>query len=101
MKGQRLLEFTLILLALLLIQGCATPKATRLQITADAGDLNSVKKEIEKGTVLDSIPKERWGWGCTALYFATLNGHVEVAKYLLAKGADPRRSCSSCAHGGS
>jgi hypothetical protein len=48
-----------------------------------AGDLAAVKTAIESGAVLET----KTGYGQTPLYLAAMNGHEEVVRFLLEKGA--------------
>jgi ankyrin repeat protein len=49
------------------------------------GDLQELKKQLEKGYHLESVDGRKH----TALSEAACQGHVEVMKYLLEIGADP------------
>jgi len=48
-----------------------------------AGDLAAVKSSIEKGAAIES----KTPYGQTPLYLAAMNGHEEVVRFLLDKGA--------------
>lgn len=48
-----------------------------------AGDLNAVKAAVEKGAAIES----KTPYGQTPLYLAAMNGHAEVVRFLLDKGA--------------
>src|SRR4051794_30701370 len=48
-----------------------------------AGDLAAVKAAIENGAALES----KTPYGQTPLYLAAMNGHEEVVRFLLEKGA--------------
>ena len=50
---------------------------------ARAGDLTSVKKAVEGGAELET----KTPYGQTPLYLAAMNGHEEVVRFLLDKGA--------------
>ena len=50
---------------------------------ARAGDLAAVKTAIESGAVLET----KTPYGQTPLYLAAMNGHEEVVRFLLDKGA--------------
>ena len=49
-----------------------------------AGDLAGVKTAIEHGAALEA----KTPYGQTALYLSAMNGHLEVVRYLLEKGAN-------------
>jgi len=51
---------------------------------ADAGDIGGVKKSLDAGVDVNSQDSDGW----TALMFASIGGHVEVAHHLLQAGAD-------------
>ena len=59
------------------------PKA--LWKAAREGDLESLKSTIESGTDVDAATE----YGATALFFACDRGHLDIAKFLLEKGANP------------
>ena len=48
-----------------------------------AGDLAAVKSSIEKGAAIES----KTSYGQTPLYLAAMNGHEEIVRFLLDKGA--------------
>src|SRR5215471_340066 len=48
-----------------------------------AGDLAAVKSSIEKGAAVET----KTPYGQTPLYLAAMNGHEEVVRFLLEKGA--------------
>ena len=50
---------------------------------ARAGDLTAVKKAVDGGAVLET----KTPYGQTPLYLAAMNGHEEVVRFLLDKGA--------------
>lgn len=58
-----------------------------LQKAAFEGDLGRVKQEIQKGGPVDQVSPYK-GW--TALHAAAHAGSLEVAQFLLVKGADPQ-----------
>jgi hypothetical protein len=49
-----------------------------------AGDLTGVKAAIEHGAALET----KTSYGQTALYLSAMNGHEEIVRYLLEKGAN-------------
>ena len=51
---------------------------------AKKGDFSKVKHLIESGCDVNYEDKD----GYTALIFASFNGHLEIVKLLIAKGAD-------------
>jgi ankyrin repeat protein len=57
-----------------------------LHVVAIWGDVDAARVLIEEGATID-VPGEH---GCTALHEAAAQGHVEVVKLHLAKGADPK-----------
>ncbi|MGY5852860.1 MAG: ankyrin repeat domain-containing protein [Candidatus Thorarchaeota archaeon] len=52
---------------------------------AEEGDLDGVKKALEDGANIDA--KDDF-FSNTALHIASSNGHIEIVRYLLEKGAD-------------
>jgi len=74
--------FLAIILAALMVQGCATPP---LHQAASKGDMATVKTLLEHGAKVDQTDN----LGRTPLYFAAQRGAKEVVQLLLAKGADP------------
>ena len=57
---------------------------TSIWAVARRGDLDAVKKQLERGVEVDV----RNGDGTTPLAMAALTGEVETARYLIGKGAD-------------
>lgn len=58
-----------------------------LQDAADEGNLAKVKDLVESGKVSVNA---RGSSGWTALMLASRRGHIDIVRYLLQKGADPR-----------
>jgi outer membrane protein assembly factor BamB len=56
-----------------------------LVTAAIAGDVAAVRRMVDGGAAVDSADR----WGSTALAFAASEGHVEVVRFLLERGADP------------
>jgi uncharacterized protein len=56
-----------------------------LVLAAEYGNLAVVRRLVEAGAVID----RRDNLGMTALLFASAKGQLEIARYLLAKGANP------------
>ncbi len=73
-------------------------RTTALMEAAYRGQLDMVMMLVERGAAMNEFSKpECGGLGCdtwtpfygTSLMWATRNGHIEVARYLLEHGADP------------
>ena len=74
-----------VLIALVLfVQAPPLTKAEQLQDAASKGDAAAVKKLLDEGV----DPNTKFRYNATALFFASLHGHVDVVKVLLDKGAD-------------
>jgi hypothetical protein len=73
------------LIALLAFASVLTGADTNADLlsAARAGDLAAVKTAIESGAVLET----KTPYGQTPLYLAAMNGHEEVVRFLLDKGA--------------
>ena len=54
-----------------------------LHIAAQNGDLRTIKLLLTAGLDIDQLGD----MGCTALHYAKLNGHEDIASFLLARGA--------------
>lgn len=65
--------------------GQISPLDEELLTAARKGDVTGVRALLEKGAGLEA--KSRYGQ--TPLFFAARNGHEEIVKLLLAKGANP------------
>src|SRR4051794_28091330 len=61
----------------------ATDANDDLLAASRAGDLVAVKSSIEKGAAVET----KTPYGQTPLYLAAMNGHEEVVRFLLDKGA--------------
>ncbi|KAF9527748.1 hypothetical protein CPB83DRAFT_869795 [Crepidotus variabilis] len=66
--------------------------ATHLMQAAAAGDLQKVQELLSEATVGDIESKDHTG--VTALIEAVRNGHAEIVRALLEKGADPSNASS-------
>jgi len=75
------LRFALCLIA----ATCLADASHDLMLAARSGDLKEVRRLVESGVMVDAGD----AWGTTPLALAAKSGQVEVARYLLAKGADP------------
>ena len=64
--------------------GAGTAKYRTFIKACEKGNLEEVERLLNEGTVINA--KERGG--VSALMLASFKGHAEVAKVLLAKGAD-------------
>lgn len=76
------------LIPLLLAAALSAPAADFNQDLLDAarrGDLAAVKASLEKGAALET----KTPYGQTPLYVAAMNGHEDVARFLLDQGASP------------
>jgi ankyrin repeat protein len=62
---------------------------TPLHIVAIWGDVDSALALLEAGAEVDIRGEE----DCTPLHEAIMQGHAEVARLLLSRGADPRLKC--------
>ncbi len=58
-----------------------------LHIAAQRGDLRTVELLVRAGVDVDKLGDME----CTALHYAKLKGHENVAKFLLAHGASPTK----------
>jgi hypothetical protein len=73
----------LLVFASVLVAFAADPNEDLLA-AARSGDLPAVKKAIEQGATLEA----KTPYGQTALYVSAMNGHEEIVRYLLDKGAN-------------
>lgn len=81
-----LLRTVLVLAAVVAAPPCLADSARDLQLAARAGDLAEVRRLVEEA----KVPVDSAGaYGTTPLALAAQQGQVEVARYLLGKGADP------------
>ena len=76
----RFIALTLFASALVLYAGDANDD---LLAASRAGDLAAVKSLVEKGAAVET----KTAYGQTPLYLAAMNGHEEVVRFLLDKGA--------------
>ncbi len=76
------LSLIIVLMAMSLV---AADPGEDLQVAARRGQLAEVTKLLEAGAPIESKNQ----YGATPLYLAVFNGHTEVAKLLLDKGANP------------
>ena len=76
----------LITIAALVLVGCSKPTAPNISLydAAETGDIEAVKQHIAAGTDINQNSFS----ASPALYIASLEGHYEIAKLLLANGAD-------------
>ncbi len=81
MKTRTFVIILILVLAVMLINSCATKRFIR---TAESGDFQAVKELIDKG--VDVNVSDRYG--STALWKASQYGHTEVVKLLIDAGAD-------------
>jgi outer membrane protein assembly factor BamB len=73
-------------LSFVLFSGAVLASTTReLHLAARSGDLAEVERLLEAGVPVNASDD----WGTTALSLAANQGQVDVARYLLEKGADP------------
>ena len=73
-------------IAALVLVGCSKPTAPNISLydAAETGDIEAVKQHIAAGTDINQNSFS----ASPALYIASLEGHYEIAKLLLANGAD-------------
>eukprot|EP00803_Ostreobium_quekettii_P007331 evm.model.scf_1535.3 EVM.evm.TU.scf_1535.3 scf_1535:22230-35004(+) len=64
---------------------CASPSMPLLHVAARLGHVGMVDSLLRRGAVLESLSEER---GQTALHAAASEGHLEVARLLVAQGLD-------------
>ena len=76
----------LITIAALVLVGCKKPEPPDISLyrAAETGDIEAVKQHIAAGTDINQNSFN----ASPALYIASLEGHYEIAKLLLANGAD-------------
>lgn len=68
---------------------------------AERGDVGKVREFLEKGADVNFFSKSR---GMTALHMAVLRAHIEVARLLVERGADPNLTeplATACSYGNS
>ncbi len=82
---KQLLQFHVLLVAILLLSGCSTGEGvTALMFAAKEGNEQQVAELLDRGAKVDR--QSQYGW--TALIFAAHYGHIEIVKRLLQQGAD-------------
>lgn len=72
----------IMLSALAMVAGCGS-----LSRSAYRGDLEGVKKHLEKGAEINQ--HDRWGW--TPIMWAVYYNYYDIVKYMLDNRADPNR----------
>jgi ankyrin repeat protein/beta-lactamase regulating signal transducer with metallopeptidase domain len=72
------------LVELLIAKGAAPISA--IHLAASAGDLDEVKRLVEEGVDANTRAKGSGGW--TPLFAAVFGDHIDVARFLITKGAD-------------
>lgn len=82
MKKTARITFILICLLLAVVTGYSEPT---LHESATGGNLAGVKRHLEKGADIDARDKNG---GSTPLICAARAGHVDIIKFLVARGAD-------------
>jgi hypothetical protein len=80
----KLLVLTIFISALVLIEGCAS----NLIRYSRKGDITKVRNLLDKGTDVNTKNKQGYFFEYTALMAAAGNGHTELVKLLIDKGAD-------------
>ena len=73
---------------LLCLLGFTTAFAGPIHDAAEEGDLAGVQAELDKGADVNAKSNHVSNKGWSPLYFASRNGHKEVAELLLSNGAD-------------
>lgn len=75
-----------LLLSGVVLAGCATtPKASKIQVAANTGQLDQVRQEVQKKGGSVNLNTGNYG---TALHQAAMGRHHAVAQWLLDQGAD-------------
>lgn len=85
MKSGKYIHVTLLIVLLSTVATADNP----LFKAAEAGDLETVEKVLQSTPTVDVNDQDGDGW--TPLTWASVYGHTEVVKRLLATGADPNR----------
>ncbi len=74
-----------ILISLSLAAAASDPPSDRLHRAVSEGDAASVRVELDKGVDLNRKNPDK----LTPLHLAARQGHLEISRLLLEKGADP------------
>ncbi len=83
MKTGKLVSILILVLAVLIINSCATTPKMLIK-TARSGDSNEVKRLIEKGADVNAQARE----GGTVLMYASMEGYTDIVNLLIEAGAD-------------
>ncbi len=82
------MKYLITTIAAVVLVGCEKPEPPTISIhlSADNGNIEAVKQHLAAGTDVNVKDADMGGW--TPLHYAAAQGHKEIAKLLIAEGAN-------------